>query len=88
MNRDTEKKLVEDLKSIVILEGMQGENDTLVIEPELKEGTEVCVKTGPMRGLTGVIEKRKGVHRIVVNVEIISQSVTMEMDVCDVEMEY
>ena len=88
LNRGQEASLIEDLNSIVILEQLQSESDSLIVAPELKPGKEVSIKSGPLRGLTGVIEKRKGVHRVIVNVEIISQSAAMELDACDVELEY
>ena len=88
LNREQETSLIEDLKSIVILEKLQSDSENLIVAPELKPGKEVYIKSGALKGLTGVVEKRKGVHRVVVNVEIISQSVSMELDACDVELEY
>lgn len=86
LNRSQEISLLADLQSIVLMEKMQGDGD-LVVSPEISAGNEVSIKSGPLRGLAGVVEKRKGVHRIIVNVEMISQSVSMELDASDVELE-
>lgn len=87
LTRDQESSLVEDLVGIRILEEMQ-ENGEVLVAPEIIPGSEVVIKSGPLRGLTGLVENRKGVHRIVVNVEMICQSVCMELDSSDVEVVY
>ena len=87
LTRDQEKSLVEDLTGIKILEQMQ-ESENILVSPEIIPGSEVSIKSGPLRGLTGLVEQRKGVHRIIVNVEMICQSVCMELDSSDVEVVY
>ena len=87
LSRDQEKSLVEELKSIRILEELQGTQEIFVC-PEIVPGLEVVIKSGPLRGLTGLVENRKGIHRIIVNVEMICQSVVMEMDSSDLEIVY
>ena len=87
ISREQEQSLVEDLTSIRILEELQGTQEVYV-SPEIEPGFEVAIKSGPLKGLTGIVESRKGIHRIVVNVEMICQSVVMEMDSCDVEVVY
>lgn len=87
LSRDQEKSLVEDLAGIRIIEELQ-ESQTVYVSPEIMPGSEVAIKSGPLRGLTGIVEKRKGVHRIIVNVEMICQSVVMEMDSSDLEVVY
>lgn len=87
LNREQEKLLVEDLTGIRILEDLQ-ENENILVAPEIIPGLEVVIKSGPLRGLTGIVEKRKGVHRIIVNVEMICQSVAMELDSADLEITY
>ena len=83
LNRPQEESLVRDLRGIVLMEHMQ-ELDELEVSPEITVGKEVKIKSGPLRGLFGIVQKRKGVHRVVVNVEMISQSVSMEIDASDV----
>ncbi|MCM8530488.1 MAG: hypothetical protein NE330_04940, partial [Lentisphaeraceae bacterium] len=87
LSREQEKSLVEELKSISILEQLQ-DSQEIVVAPEIVPGLEVAIKGGPLKGLTGIVENRKGFHRIVVNVEMICQSVVMEMDSSDLEIVY
>ena len=78
--------MIEDLRSVYILEQLQ-ENEELIVCPEIMEGSEVRIVSGPLRGLAGLVSKRKGSHRVVANVEMISQSVVMEIDSADLELE-
>lgn len=79
-----EVRLVEELRSIRILElaGLQSE---LVVHPELAAGQEVVIGTGPMRGLRGIVEQRRSRARVTVNVEILGQAVSVDLDVGEVE---
>jgi transcription antitermination factor NusG len=52
--------------------------------PLIKEGEEVKVVSGPLRGLTGRL-MRKGSHaRLVLSVNLIAQAVSVEVDAADV----
>ena len=86
LSKDQEQRLCQDLKSIRILEGMQ-ETEELFVSPEIEKGKEIIISAGPLRGLNGIVHRRKSAHRIVVNVEMISHSVVMELDVADVELD-
>ena len=86
ISRDQEQRLCQDLESIKILEQMQ-ETEELYVSPEIQKGHEIIISAGPLRGLNGIVDKRKSSHRIIVNVEMISHSVTMELDVADVELD-
>ena len=86
MTREQEKNLCQDLESIKILEKMQ-DTEELFVAPEIHSGRKVQICAGPLRGLNGIVEKRKRFHRIIVNVEMISHSVKMELDVADVELD-
>ena len=48
--------------------------------PYLTEGRWVRVIRGPLVGLTGLLIKKKGKHRLVVSIDILQQSVAVEMD--------
>ena len=87
LTREQEKSLVVDLAGIRILEELQ-ETQQIYVSPEIMPGSEVSIKSGALRGLTGIVEKRKGIHRIIVNVEMICQSVIMEVDSADLEVIY
>ena len=60
------------------------ENEVVEVFPFLVEGRHVIVKLGPMKGFEGVIQRRKGKTRVVINVEMIQHSVAIEVDSQDV----
>jgi transcription termination/antitermination protein NusG len=54
--------------------------------PFLKAGRRVRVKSGPMAGLQGVLQRRKNRSRLIVAVELIQRAVAMEIDEWDLEL--
>jgi transcription antitermination factor NusG len=46
----------------------------------LEKGQRVTVTHGPLRGLEGLVQRTKGRLRVVVNVDMIQQSVAVEID--------
>lgn len=54
--------------------------DTVEVMPYLEKGKPVCVTGGAFKGLEGVVVRVKGRTRVVVNVDMISQSVAVEVD--------
>ncbi len=48
--------------------------------PQLGKGTTCRVRSGPLAGLEGRVERRKGKTRFVVNVTILGQGAMIEMD--------
>lgn len=53
--------------------------------PFLRVGRRVRVKTGPLVGLQGILVRRKNTLRLVVSVELIARSMSVEIDEVDVE---
>ena len=53
--------------------------------PHLAVGNRVRIIKGPLRGLVGVLVEKKNRFRFVLNVDLIQQSVSCEIDSCDVE---
>jgi len=53
--------------------------------PFLTVGRHVCIKSGPFSGLEGILLRRKGGHRVVVSLEMIQRSISVEADLADVE---
>jgi len=51
----------------------------------LTEGREVVVIRGPLEGVRGKILKRRGNYRLVLSVDLILRSVSVEIDIEDVE---
>ncbi len=52
--------------------------------PYLTAGTRVEIRSGPMQGLVGILRRRCGQFRVVISVDLIMQSIAVEVDACDV----
>lgn len=53
--------------------------------PFLRVGTRVRVVAGPFSGTTGILLRKKDSLRVVLSLDIIMRSVSVEVDACDVE---
>lgn len=53
--------------------------------PFLKRGDWVRIKAGPLAGLEGVLTRWKGAFKLVLGVELLQQSVAVEVELADVE---
>jgi transcription antitermination factor NusG len=53
--------------------------------PYLSVGDRVRIKVGPLKGLEGVLVRHKSSSRIIVNVDFISRSVSVELEPSDLE---
>lgn len=53
--------------------------------PFLKCGERVRVRQGPLEGVEGVLVRKKKLHRLILSVEMLAQSVAVEIDAADVE---
>jgi transcription antitermination factor NusG len=64
-----------------------GLNGTLLAEPWpfITVGQLVRVKSGPLRGLDGVLVRKKTVCRFVLSLQLIQRSVAVEVDAADLE---
>ena len=54
--------------------------------PFLKVGQTVRVKSGPLAGIEGILERHRDNYRVVLSMDLIQQSVAVEMDLCDLEL--
>lgn len=54
--------------------------DTVEVMPYLEAGRRVAVTSGPMKGLEGFVLRVKGRTRVIINVDMIQQSVAVEVD--------
>lgn len=75
-------KQIETIKSIL---------DTNLIcdpYPYLSEGKEVIVIRGPLEGAIGRIIGRRGEYKLILSVDLIKRSVSVEVDIDDVERNY
>jgi transcription antitermination factor NusG len=53
--------------------------------PFLKTGDWVRVNSGPLKGLEGILIRKKNFYRLVLSVELLVKSISVEVDVADVE---
>lgn len=72
-----ENRLIEALRAVAVaLE----EEIPLDVLPFLQSGTRVCIIGGPMKGLEAVIAEVKGRHQVILQLDLIQQSVALEID--------
>ena len=53
--------------------------------PFLREGARVRVKNGPLKDVEGVLTRFKNQSRLVLSVNLLAQSIAVEIDIADVE---
>lgn len=53
--------------------------------PLLQSGDRVRVKSGPLEGLEGILVRKKNFYRLVLSVELLMKSISVEVEACDVE---
>jgi transcription antitermination factor NusG len=70
-------RLLDQLRQIRIA---LASGDCVEVLPFLEAGRPVRVVAGPFRGLEGIITRIKGHTRVVLNVDMIQQSVAVEVD--------
>jgi transcription antitermination factor NusG len=81
----SEDQLIKDLKNIYQLENLS-EDKEIVIKPELAEGVPITIADGPLQGVVGIITRRTNDVVVTVNVDILGQSVSVKMDVGEIEL--
>lgn len=54
--------------------------DVVEVMPYLEKGKPIRVTGGPFKGLEGIVARVKGSTRVVINVDMIRQSVSVEVD--------
>ena len=77
-----ERMLVGDLRAIKRL--IDSERP-LTPEARLEPGQAVRVKSGPLRGVEGMVVKRRGEQRLVVAVRFLNQGASIELEDVDLE---
>jgi transcriptional antiterminator RfaH len=77
-----ERMLVDDLRAIKRL--IDSERP-LTPEARIEPGQAVRVRSGPLRGVEGVVIKRRGSERLVVAVRLLNQGVSIELEDVDLE---
>ncbi|HUU46027.1 MAG TPA: transcription termination/antitermination NusG family protein [Acidobacteriota bacterium] len=82
----SEVVLVEELCTLQKMEEL-GRTAEIEVMSEIVPGKTVRITGGPLNGLTGIVERRFGAVRVTVNVDLLGQSVAIEMDVGDIEVQ-
>jgi len=77
-----ERMLVDDLRAIKRLIDSE---KPLTPEARILPGQFVRVKSGPLRGVEGIVAKRKGGQRLIVAVRFLNQGVSIELEDVDLE---
>ncbi len=85
-DRQMEEQLILELQDIQRIEQLTRAGE-LVVRPEIEVGRRVLIKAGPLAGVNGIVCRRKNKVRLTVNVEMIGQSVTLELDAAEVEID-
>ena len=83
----SEPGLVNNLKDIRIIEKATLDED-IFVRPDIAVGRTVMVRTGPLTGLTDIVSKLKTKTRITVNVDMVGQSVSLDINANEVELEF
>lgn len=74
-----ERQLIEELCSLQQLEQAAALTE-LRVHPKLEPGRTVRIAAGPLRGLTGIVHRGSGTTRVVVNVDLLGQAVSADLD--------
>ncbi len=77
-----ERMLVDDLRAIKRL--IDSEHP-LTPEARIEPGQLVRVKSGPLRGVEGIVVKRRGEQRLMVAVRFLNQGASIELEDVDLE---
>jgi transcriptional antiterminator RfaH len=86
IDEPNEEVLVRELNDLRALEQASAEAE-IVVQPEIVEGKVVRVTSGPMAGVQGVVTRRRDAVRVTVNIEMLGQSASAEVDIGALEVE-
>ena len=86
MDENKEKRLIDDLNDLMVFEEMIKQQE-VIIRPEIVEGAKIKVRSGPLQGAAGIVEKRKDQTLLTINIEILGQAVSTIIDIGDIELD-
>ena len=79
-----ETQLIKELINIRQLEVLAIESK-LTIKPELETGTPIIINAGPFKGIEGIVSYRSNRCRVTVNIEMLGQSISAEVDINNID---
>lgn len=56
------------------------------LAPTIGEGMRVKIKSGPLRGVEGWVEKRRGMSTVLIRLDFISQAAAVKLEATDLEL--
>jgi transcription antitermination factor NusG len=78
-----QSQLEQELSNLKLaLEG----SELLLPYPYLKKGVRVEVRSGPFRGLQGLVEQRTGANRLILQIEMLGRAVSLEIGAAELEL--
>ena len=81
---DGQPAVIPDAEIEALRRGLDGDV-RLQPHPYLKVGKRVRIHSGPMAGQEGILTRRKDRCRVVLSIDFIMRSVSVEVDACDIE---
>ncbi len=82
-----EQQLIAELNDIEMIAAATAAGK-LIIRPEIVIGQSALIKSGSLAGLSGIVSRRNNKTRVSVNVEMIGFSVSIDVDVRELEIDY
>ena len=82
-----EDNLIRELNDLRLLINATNEGK-LLVRPEIEVGKTVRIRGGVLAGLNGIVVRRKNKARVTVNVEMIGYSVSIDLDVNELDIEF
>ena len=58
----------------------------IFLAPQISAGARVKIKSGPLRGVEGTVERRSGMTLVLLRLDFISQAAAVKMDASDLEL--
>jgi len=61
-------------------------NFEIRLAPDIGEGQRVKIKSGPLRGVEGWVEKRHGMNTVLLRLDFIGQAAAVKLEASDLEL--
>lgn len=58
----------------------------IFLAPQITAGARVKIKSGPLRGIEGIVEQRSGMTLVLLRLDFISQAAAVKMDASELEL--
>ncbi|MBU6401286.1 MAG: UpxY family transcription antiterminator [Verrucomicrobia bacterium] len=56
------------------------------LAPQIQEGVRVKIKSGPLRGVEGLVQQRSGTTQVILRLDFISQAAAVKIDADELEL--